>query len=1380
MTKRFSLTLTIFIFFSSSLLMQDCFATQWARTYGGASSEYALSVQQTIDGYILGGGTWTFGSGNNDVWSLKLDQAGTISWQKAYGSSFEVEIYYIQPTDDGGFVMASGVYVTFVEQYARSIAKVDKDGNISWQKGIPDQKGIYAIQQTRDGGYIAAGGGLWILKLDQSGAISWQRNYSPSNVYYSSIQQTRDGGYIVSGTHYSNNDIWILKLDQAGNALWQKTYGGSSYDGCYSIQQTTDGGYIVGGYTQSFGAGSYDMWILKLDQAGAVSWQKTYGGIFYEMSTSIKQTIDDGYIVAGYTQSFGAGGYDILVLKLDQAGNISWQKTYGGSGNDTASSIELTSDGGYIVAGGTDSFGVGGDIWLLKLDSNGNINNADFIYTSAASVADTTVSGVNSPVSISTPSDNLNSLPGYTTQYTTGQVEEQGFAADWFSMDSPSQDKLNGVWGYLSPQSTHKFYAVGENGTIIHFDGSIWTTTGKPTEENLYGIWGSSGTDIFAVGDNSTIVRYNGSWTNITDHGLPAVNLRDVWGSSANDVYAVGEGGFIAHYDGTTWTQVTHSLTSETLHGIWGNASNNYVAVGEEGTILRYNGSWSKVTPCPTIEDLSEIWGSASNNIYAVGASGTIIHYGDSGWEEITSSPTAANLRGIWGSSADNIFAVGEIGTILYYDGTNWTKQDSGTQDNLISTFGTLNPRVMVVGYDGNILGLTGPSIQGRICNACTGAGINNVTVSFANQTDSTNAQGIYSPLQSQGGTYPLSLTASGYISQVLTVNMPNQYALIDHATYLLPTPGYENCISGTVTKTVSIGTPTRDNAKGIQNVVVKLFKGGTLRQTATTDSGGNYHFIGLSSGSDYTIKPTITASDCSTTPLEYTGVSVPTTDQYGFTYACPPTPPSTSAYWTPLDAGTTRLLHGVWGWTSDNVFAVGDGGTIRHYDGNPAGTWDPQSSGTEYNLRGVWGISEDAVYAVGEGGIVLGTTNGGDIWSLMTSGTPPLNAIWGSSATDIFAVGDSGTIIHYNGSTWSLMTSNTQVKLLGVFGTSGSDVYAVGNSHWDEIEEYWKRTVLHYDGFGWQIENTANGVGLMSAWGESETDIMAAGSFGGILRYDGTDWTQTGGPTESTLNAMWGEPGGDIFAVGFGGVIAQYDGTEWCVRKTDEGTELYGIWGDPTTDEVFAVGDNGTVLAYSGDVDGDGVPDITDNCPDIANANQADSDGDTIGNACDNCPTITNASQANSDSDTLGNACDNCWGVSNTSQADSDFDCPSKPYTSDPRCGDACEFTGPDADIDGIIDGEDNCPKVYNPFQEDTIPSQTNGCGDACECYADCNNDTKVNLGDLVKMKEEFNRTNCATDPCQADCNYDNKVNLSDLVMMKSEFNRTACPVCL
>ena len=148
--------------------------------------------------------------------------------------------------------------------------------------------------------------------------------------------------------------MWILKLDQAGTVSWQKTYGGSGYEYAYSIQQTSDGGYIVAGDTSSFGAGDDDMWILKLDQDGTVSWQKTYGGVSGDdHAHSIQQTTDGGYIVAGYTDVLWGWRSDMWILKLDQTGNVSWQKTYGGTDFDEAYSIQQTSDGGYIVAGTT-------------------------------------------------------------------------------------------------------------------------------------------------------------------------------------------------------------------------------------------------------------------------------------------------------------------------------------------------------------------------------------------------------------------------------------------------------------------------------------------------------------------------------------------------------------------------------------------------------------------------------------------------------------------------------------------------------------------------------------------------------------------------------------------------------------------------------------------------------------------------------------------------------------------------------------------------------------------------------------------------------------------------------------------------------------------
>jgi uncharacterized repeat protein (TIGR02543 family) len=176
---------------------------------------------------------------------------------------------------------------------------------------------------------------------------------------------------------------------------WAKTYGGPNWDGASSIQQTADGGYIVAGWTESFGAGNGDFWVLKLDQNGDIQWQKIYGGPSADVAFSIQQTADGGYIVAGVTTSFGAGFYDLWVLKLGPNGDVQWQKTYGGPNWDRAYSIQQTSDAGYIVAGRTTSFGAGTyDIWVLKLDANGDIVGCNLIGTSNATVSDTAVIGV--------------------------------------------------------------------------------------------------------------------------------------------------------------------------------------------------------------------------------------------------------------------------------------------------------------------------------------------------------------------------------------------------------------------------------------------------------------------------------------------------------------------------------------------------------------------------------------------------------------------------------------------------------------------------------------------------------------------------------------------------------------------------------------------------------------------------------------------------------------------------------------------------------------------------------------------------------------------------------------------------------------------------
>jgi hypothetical protein len=234
--------------------------------------------------------------------------------------------------------------------------------------------------------------------------VQWAKTYGgPDYDKAESIQQTSDGGYIVAGRilpFSTSADILVLKLDQNGNIQWQKAFGEANRHGFVgvSIQQTSDGGFVVGTTAYSAGESGDNIWVLKLDQNGKIQWEKTYGA-GSSAAHSIQQTSDGGYIiVAGWTYSAGTN-HDILVLKLDQNGNIQWQKTYGGPSWDGAYSIRQTSDGGYVVAGETFSFGAGGDIWVLKLDANGDIGGCSLIGTSNATVSDTTVNGVTTSVS---------------------------------------------------------------------------------------------------------------------------------------------------------------------------------------------------------------------------------------------------------------------------------------------------------------------------------------------------------------------------------------------------------------------------------------------------------------------------------------------------------------------------------------------------------------------------------------------------------------------------------------------------------------------------------------------------------------------------------------------------------------------------------------------------------------------------------------------------------------------------------------------------------------------------------------------------------------------------------------------------------------------
>ena len=208
----------------------------------------------------------------------------------------------------------------------------------------------------------------------------WVYNYGGWNDDVGkSIKQTNDGGYVIAGHtfSYGNNDndtdpyVYLLKINDSGTEQWSKKFGGISYDYGYSVQQTNDGGFIVAGYTLSYGNGSSDVYLIKTDENGSEQWSKTFGGSGYDYGYSVQQTNDGGYIIVGTTT--GKGFFiDVYLIKTDENGNEQWSKNFGGTNVDDGFYVQQTTDGGYIIVGETQSFGNGSsDIYLIKTDESG-------------------------------------------------------------------------------------------------------------------------------------------------------------------------------------------------------------------------------------------------------------------------------------------------------------------------------------------------------------------------------------------------------------------------------------------------------------------------------------------------------------------------------------------------------------------------------------------------------------------------------------------------------------------------------------------------------------------------------------------------------------------------------------------------------------------------------------------------------------------------------------------------------------------------------------------------------------------------------------------------------------------------------------------------
>ncbi len=364
--------------------------TTWSKLYGGSGRDIALSVVQTSDGgFAVGGYTTSKGLGYSDMWLLKLNALGNLTWDKTFGSSGADAIYSMLQMSDGSFAL--GGY-TGHRNYG-SLLKVSTSGNKIWEKHFGE---IYTsltrapLVQTSDGGFAVAGakihsgsGGsrdFWVAKLDASGNKIWEKTFYPKLAMHdeaTSIVQTSDGGFAVVGNTATSNDVWVLKLNATGDMIWNKTVGTSGSDKAKSIVQTSDGGFAIAGVSGEKG------FVLKLNATGDKIWDKTLGNATLESKLmSVVQTSDGQLTVAGDIQSRTFAYRDYWILKLDiSSGNKIWEKRHGIGPSGAADegiqeelfSMVQTSDGGFVLCGFRRITSGNQDCWILKLDENGDL-----------------------------------------------------------------------------------------------------------------------------------------------------------------------------------------------------------------------------------------------------------------------------------------------------------------------------------------------------------------------------------------------------------------------------------------------------------------------------------------------------------------------------------------------------------------------------------------------------------------------------------------------------------------------------------------------------------------------------------------------------------------------------------------------------------------------------------------------------------------------------------------------------------------------------------------------------------------------------------------------------------------------------------------------
>jgi hypothetical protein len=365
------------------------FGQQFQKTYRMTDQESAGNIFQTSDGgYIIGCGLTTT-NGGYDAGLLRTNADGDTLWIKAYGGWNWDYLRNFVNTSDGGYLLSGQTLSFGAGAWDIYLVRTDANGDTLWTKAIGgsvlDTWG--AIQHSNDGGFIilslndSSGNTIFnanLIKIDANGNILWNKIYGGNNDdQLTGILPCSDGGFILSGSTKSfgmgDYDTYVIRTDTAGNLLWSKTYGTTGGEGGGRIIECSDGNFLIVNSINSFGAGGWDIYLLKIDTLGNILWTKSYGTASDEVGGDVIECADGGFLIGGTYGIVTSGNRDVMLMKTDSAGNFLWAKKYGGNNIDVGGSLTQTTDGGYIIGASTYSFGAGSyDAYVIKTDAQGN------------------------------------------------------------------------------------------------------------------------------------------------------------------------------------------------------------------------------------------------------------------------------------------------------------------------------------------------------------------------------------------------------------------------------------------------------------------------------------------------------------------------------------------------------------------------------------------------------------------------------------------------------------------------------------------------------------------------------------------------------------------------------------------------------------------------------------------------------------------------------------------------------------------------------------------------------------------------------------------------------------------------------------------------